>query len=303
VRTDSPADVLTIATPILDNAGSSLTMSGGGMLVLAATNGFTGTTTINGGTLQLAEAGNLANSGLLLQNSQSIVVDGGTLAVALNGPVGQKNDANPFYLGTGPSPQSMVIKNGGSLVNIKSLNIGIAQNSNGNSLLVTGLGSNVVNFTTNSYGDNNFYVGDQGCNNSVTVADGAYMIITKGNGTNNSDVGHDPGSNGNSLTVTGAGSLLNNTALPLYIGMGGNNNTLNVNDGGTVTAQRLIVGGGSGGVGPGPFGLNNSVVVSDPTSSISGPRATPPATTLPCRTALRQVSSGQGARGPSASAW
>ena len=274
VRSDSPSDVLTIATPILDNAGTSLTKSGAGMLVLAATNAYTGTTTVNGGTLQLAEAANYGNSGTLLENSPNIVVDDAVLAVGLTGALGTKNVANPFSLGTGTISQNLVIKNGGSLVNIQSLNMGTTPTSNGNTLLVTGIGSNISNINLNSGGSNNFYVGQYGSNNSATIADGASITIDKGNGTNNADIGFEPGANGNSLTVTGAGSIMNLTSpvvdMAFYCGSAGDNNTLTVSGGGTLLAQRLYVGhvqsASSGGTGT--IASGNSVVVSDPGSSI-----------------------------------
>lgn len=51
IRTDLSGDALFIATPILDNGGSSLTKTGAGTLNLTATNTYTGNTYVNAGTL------------------------------------------------------------------------------------------------------------------------------------------------------------------------------------------------------------------------------------------------------------
>ena len=52
IRTDGVNDALTVSSPILNNGGNALTKTGAGTLTLSsASNAYTGTTTINGGTL------------------------------------------------------------------------------------------------------------------------------------------------------------------------------------------------------------------------------------------------------------
>ena len=59
IRTDTASDLLAISTPI--TGAAALTKSGAGTLTLSGVNGYTGATTVNGGTLEIGDAGTLAS--------------------------------------------------------------------------------------------------------------------------------------------------------------------------------------------------------------------------------------------------
>jgi fibronectin-binding autotransporter adhesin len=75
VRTDGSSDTLTISTPILANGSNALTKSGAGTLTLSGANTYTGTTTLNGGTLKIGAGGATGDLG----SSSSVVLNGGNL--------------------------------------------------------------------------------------------------------------------------------------------------------------------------------------------------------------------------------
>jgi fibronectin-binding autotransporter adhesin len=98
--------------------------------------------------------------------------------------------------------------------------IGIASTSSNNSVLVIGAGS----LWTNS----NLYVGLGGSGNSLVIS---------GEGTvanESSVIADEPTSSNNSVLVTGAGSLWTNSYL--YAGRMGSGNSLVISDGGTVAS-------------------------------------------------------------------
>ncbi|MGB8166722.1 MAG: autotransporter-associated beta strand repeat-containing protein, partial [Chthoniobacteraceae bacterium] len=89
IRSDVAADSITLSTPILASSGA-LTKTGAGTLILNAANLFTGTVSLNAGTLQANNPASL--------NGQQLALSGGTLAL--------RSDGN----GTG-SPQNLAYAN------------------------------------------------------------------------------------------------------------------------------------------------------------------------------------------------
>jgi autotransporter-associated beta strand protein len=82
VRTDASGDDLTIGTPVLANGVNGLTKTGAGMLTIAATNTYTGPTTLNAGVLRVATVSNGGAAGMLGQSgsgASNLVFNGGTL--------------------------------------------------------------------------------------------------------------------------------------------------------------------------------------------------------------------------------
>jgi autotransporter-associated beta strand protein len=78
IRTNLAADLLTLATPILDNGVSSLTKSGAGTLLLSGANTYAGETFLNGGTLRITNANSLgANTDVNVTGSSRISASGG----------------------------------------------------------------------------------------------------------------------------------------------------------------------------------------------------------------------------------
>lgn len=88
IRTDQPADMLTIATPIVANGTNPLVKSGPGTVVLNAANTYTGPTYINGGELRLTNSA-------ALPSGSNVLLNGGVIGIGTGGPTA-------FTIGTGP---------------------------------------------------------------------------------------------------------------------------------------------------------------------------------------------------------
>ena len=84
-------DALTISSVVADVASGSLTKSGAGTLTLSRTNTYSGTTTVNGGTLSITDHSGIGN------NTAALTLNGGTLTVT---GTGSQTIANPITLGT-----------------------------------------------------------------------------------------------------------------------------------------------------------------------------------------------------------
>lgn len=85
VRTSLVTDVLTIASPILNNGGSSLTKSGAGTLMLSSANTYTGGTYLTNGIVRIANAASFGTGNVNVTGSSRINVAGGiTYANTIN---------------------------------------------------------------------------------------------------------------------------------------------------------------------------------------------------------------------------
>ena len=140
------------------------------------------------------------------------------------------------YAGTGNSLNVL----GGSQANVTGASdviMGYEATSAGNSIVVSGLGS-----TFSAPNNKTLYVGFDGASNSLVVEDGATLATGNariGGGTN-PVTGAD--SDGNMVTVDGGGAggaswAINGT---LQVGSAGDSNTLNITNGGVVTATGNI---------------------------------------------------------------
>ena len=101
VRSNLATDALGISTPIVDNAtATALTLSGAGKLTLSASNTYTGTTTINSGSLQLSgSVGTLSTS--------SAIVNNGNFTINRSNAVAQGTDFSAAAItGTGSLTQA-----------------------------------------------------------------------------------------------------------------------------------------------------------------------------------------------------
>lgn len=178
---------------------------------------------------------------------------------------GSSLTVNYLQVGIGGSSNSVTVSDGGT-INAPGLDLGgevgdsSTVNANGNSVLVTGAGSRLLVGNGGSV-----VVGMWGDNNSLTVANGAVYSNTAGNGA--LALGFRSSSQGNTVLVTGAGSLLSSSG-GVIIGYAGDGN-LTVTDGATLATdgnQSIVVGdqpvgsgsGGSGVLNIGTFGGSDS---------------------------------------------
>jgi len=93
IRTDLSTDTLTINSNILASSTGGLTKAGAGVLVLGGSNSYSGTTTLNGGTLRALGTRALSTS--------NIVLNGGTLDLRANGTSPGNNNGTPELLDFG----------------------------------------------------------------------------------------------------------------------------------------------------------------------------------------------------------
>jgi len=202
------------------------------------------------------------------QNNQIILTNGGTAnTVATLIGVGSATANNRVVVtGTGSvlnasyTGYSLIVGYGGASKSLLQIGDGGAVNAAGpifiggffgstsqsNTILVTGLGSqlNVTGSLYFAYGD---LAGTPSIGNQITVADSAQLTVL---GATYLGLGSG-GANSNIVTITGAGSVFNNTAndfLPNYVGVG---NQLVITNGGKVASLngRIGTGGGSQGLG------------------------------------------------------
>lgn len=239
VRVNGSTDLLTISSIIQNNtSASALTKSGAGTLSITTAATHTGTTTIAGGTLK-------ATPSLIINSSKSVIVDSASW---------DANGGQAITLGnaTNPSNNSIIVRNGGAIKSVGTIEFGTDAAASNNSITITGIGSRIE-----SSGNNTALFMRLGDNNTLTIADGAHLRLNGGNGTTNSKIGESLGSDGNSLVVTGAGSHFSHSGQRLIIGaLGGtmaSPNTMMVSDGGQVTSRVGHIGGESTGTASGSY--------------------------------------------------
>lgn len=191
-----------------DGQQNNLTVQGGGTVT-------TGTTVV----------GVLSTS---TNNSATITGAGSTFSANTQLLVGDAGTNNAFSL------------LGGATANILRAILGNIVDANGNSLTVSGAGSAVSMPDSATAG---LIVGNNGSNNSMTVAAGGTFTML--GSTRDAQIGAVAGANGNSLTVTGAGSQFTNAAAT-YVGDGGSNNLLDIQNGGKINSNNVRIGGATG---------------------------------------------------------
>ena len=177
------------------------------------------------GTLAVTGAGNDlvigANAGA---ERNMLVADGAGSTVTTDAAI---------VVGKGGANSELWIQNGAVVTSVLG-RLGVEAGADNNLAEVTGAGSS---WSTNG----SLRVGGDGSSNSLTVSDGG--VINVGG---NAFVGYGASSNGNTLTITGAGSqLVVVPAADLIVSRaGGTGNMARVNDGGIINAARTLVGAG-----------------------------------------------------------
>jgi autotransporter-associated beta strand protein len=278
IRTDTAADSLNIPAPII-NSTAGLTKSGLGTLTLSGANTYTGTTTVDGGTLTLAASGSssgagdwtVRNSGTL--NLAGTITTGGTLNLtAVAGGVAIANFSGTDTLANG---KAWLIGNSGG-VGILNITTG-ANLSGGNSAISAGVGGGglgVINMSGGSVTPGQFLVAgitNAGAAGVWNVTGGT--IQTTGN--NGGTLGATAGTTGVlNLSGTGSYSSNNNTAAGaagIFVGESGTG-VLNVWGGGSAslggvsTSSGLIIGKNSGASGVanlGVIGNSNATILTN----------------------------------------
>jgi T5SS/PEP-CTERM-associated repeat protein len=154
------------------------------------------------------------------------------------------SNSNVLLVGVSGSGNALLIGNGGHVMAINS-DIGVNAGSTANIVTVSGVGSVLTN-------SGDLTVGYGGSSNGLSVSEGAQVF------SSNSYIGRDPGSTGNTVIVTGTGSLWTNSG-DLFVGNQGASNSLVISSGG------MVINGGQDSTG-GVIGFitnssNNSVVV------------------------------------------
>jgi T5SS/PEP-CTERM-associated repeat protein len=132
-----------------------------------------------------------------------------------------------FYVGDFSAGNSLVISNGGRVINGYGY-LGRNSGSDNNSVMV--VGSNSV-WTNHS----NLYVGCYGGGNSLVISNGGRVNDDYGT------VGYDTNCFNNQALVAGAGSVWSNSTV-VFVGDFGSSNSLTIRDGGLVTDYYGLVG-------------------------------------------------------------
>jgi T5SS/PEP-CTERM-associated repeat protein len=195
-----------------------------------------------------------------------IVIDNG-VPVVVQSPTPLITD-KWLFIGETAGSQSLTVQNNG-LVQFRFAEIGNQSTSNNNLVTVTGPGSlfeNVAGGVITVTGPA-LLVGDFGSGNRLLILNGGSVKIKHVDGGNSPDdalIGYRAGANNNNITVTGAGSTLSVAASTLLVGYNSNVNSLDILNGGQVSALQMRVGGGTNSTNP----ANNNSVLVDGTGSL-----------------------------------
>ena len=217
IRTDGAADTLNINTPILANGTNAITKAGPGLLVLSATNTFTGPITINSGTVQVGSTGRLGAGTFV-----------GGVSIASGAVFDYSGDQNQVFNTAGISGSGAMFVNtlGQVSFNVNSSFLGGLYVKSGTAVSANGL--------TSALGAATVYLGDTAGSRSAELSHPANSSVP----TNNIVV--QPGSSGTKsirstamTTAAWAGNITLNDTVAL----------LATNAGGTATFSGTISGG------------------------------------------------------------
>jgi len=180
-----------------------------------------------GNSLTIADGGSVSVVGGIVLGSNNFS-SSNTVTVTGPGSVLIPSGVGPtigLIIGYSGADNTLTITNGGlvSLVGAPAI-LGQNTSSSNNAILVSGQGSVWSNFI-------GLVVGSSGAGNSITISNGG--VLYDGPGFGPSVLGSNAVSSGNTVTVTGSGSVWSNGP-DLYVGDFGRGNTLTIANGGTV---------------------------------------------------------------------
>lgn len=240
---------------------AGITKLGSGTLALGANNTYTGETVVDGGTLSLTGAINTsANTFVGYANPSTIFsivapgdasnVDGsiGVQAtsfanlVSVTGAGAAWRNSGRVDVGYDGNGNLLAVSAGGVVTSANGY-MAVGAASSNNTATVAGTGSAWTNT-----GD--LVIGYAGSSNSMTVSAGGVVSTAQGM------LGWASTAISNTALITGTGSQWTNTGV-LYVGVDGNTNTFNVQNGGLAISTLDTV------VGSGPTSFGNSLMVSD----------------------------------------
>lgn len=184
----------TFATLIGDNGGAtSLVKTGSGTWLLTASNSFTGSVTLNGGTLSVSSITNggiNSNIGASSNSASNLVINGGTL----------------LYTG-GASSSDRLLTIGLSGATLNASGTGALKLTNTGTAVISGAGTRNLTLTGTNSGDNTFnlVISNNGGATSLTKSGPGTWIIGGSNTFSGNTV-----VNGGLLVFTGNGSVYNN---------------------------------------------------------------------------------------------
>ncbi len=170
--------------------------------------------------------------------------------LTVNGTGSRFTSNGTFYVGRSGTGNQFEVLAGGSATS-RNVRIGGGTGSNGttenNVVTVDGAGS-LWNVT------GTMRIGSSGDNSTLTISNGGNVTTT-----GNSFLGYDTGSDNNLVTITGANSTW--TANNLYIGRSGVNNTVTVENDGTLSANNILLGDLAGSSGALKIGTGSNATV------------------------------------------
>ena len=182
----------------------------------------------------------ITNGGIVTAGSQGVILGatnlstGNTILVTGANALLTSGTFNETSIGLRSSSNSVTVENGArfNITGANGFRIGQESTANANSLLVTGSGTV---FTNN---DSTLVVGRDGSSNSLVLADGAFMrnasLVVSSNAS----------ALGNSVLVSGAGTVLSNAA-SLQVGVLGSGQMRITNSGVVHAGNTLGIGAGS----------------------------------------------------------
>lgn len=158
------------------------------------------------------------------------------------------------YVGRTVGGVDLTIQPGVTLTSNKVV-IGYDAVSDGNKVVVSGTGAR---WYSPGNVENTFHLGYNGSDNELLISNGGHVEVLGSGADHDTLIGFNAGSDNNKMTVSGADSLFSSTTT-FYIGRGGSENKLLVENGGLVETYNVRIGGGSGSTGTNPF--HNGAIV------------------------------------------